>query len=69
MAMLAECTPGRRVRVKTKGWFGRKTDYPYSGMTGTVKFTGPVNFVCGMIKVEFDNGQEELVGFDTLDLI
>ena len=68
MAMLVECTPGRRVRVKTKSWF-RKVDYPYCGMSGTVKFTNPKDFLFGQIKVEFDNGQEDLVGFDTLDLI
>lgn len=69
MALLVECTPGRRVRVKTKGWFGRQVFYPYSGQSGTVKFTNPKDYVFGQIRVEFDNGQTELVGFDTLDLI
>lgn len=38
-------------------------------LSGTVKFTNPKDYVFGQIKVEFDNGQTELVGFDTLDLI
>ena len=69
MALLVECTPGRRVRVKTKGWFNRQVFYPYGGQSGTVKITNPIDFVRGQIRVEFDNGQTELVGFDTLDLI
>jgi len=68
MALLIECTPGRRVRVKTKSWF-RTVYYPFSGQSGTVKFTNPKDCLFGQIKVEFDNGQTELVGFDTLDLI
>ncbi len=69
MALLVECTPGRRVRVKTKSWLGRQVFYPYGGQSGTVRFTNPKDYVFGQIKVEFDNGQTDLVGFDTLDLI
>lgn len=69
MALLFECTPGRRVRVKTKSWLGRQVYYPYGGQSGTVRFTNPKYSVFGQIKVEFDNGQTDLVGFDTLDLI
>ena len=68
MALLIECTPGRRVRVKTKSWF-RTVYYPFGGQSGTVRFTNPKDFFLGQIRVEFDSGQTELVGFDTLDLI
>lgn len=69
MALLIECTPGRRVRVKTKGWFGRQVFYPHGGESGTVRFTNPAKYVFGEIKVEFDNGKTDFVAFDTLDLI
>ena len=55
---------GKRVRVKEKGGFFFKTNYPHAGKYGTV-----VGFDGLNLHVKFDNGQTDSVGYDTLALI
>lgn len=55
---------GKRVRVKEKELLFLKTGYPHAGKSGTV-----VGFEGLNLRVKFDNGQTDSVGYDTLALI
>ena len=55
---------GKRVRVKEKGGFFFKTNYPHAGKSGT-----DVGFDGLNLHVKFDSGQTDSVGYDTLALI
>ena len=55
---------GKRVKVKERELLFLKTGYHHAGKCGTV-----VGFDGLNLRVKFDNGQTDSVGYDTLALI